>query len=32
MTPARMTPEVAKKLSIAEQHHWFQQQRSVEPS
>jgi hypothetical protein len=23
-----MTPEVAKKLSIAEQHHWFQQQRS----
>jgi hypothetical protein len=23
-----MTQEVAKKLSVAEQHHWFQQQRS----
>jgi Purple acid Phosphatase, N-terminal domain len=28
MTRVRMTPDVAKKLSVAEQHHWFQQQRS----
>lgn len=28
MTRVRMTQEVAKKLSVAEQHHWFQQQRS----
>jgi hypothetical protein len=28
MTPLRMTPDVARKLSIAEQHEWFQRQRS----
>jgi hypothetical protein len=28
MTPQRMTKEVAKTLSLAEQHEWFQQQRS----
>jgi hypothetical protein len=28
MTPARMTPEIARTLSLAEQHEWFQQRRS----
>ena len=28
MAPKRMTRDVAKKLSLAEQHEWFQQQRS----
>ena len=28
MAPKRMTREVAKNLTIAEQHEWFQQQRS----
>jgi Calcineurin-like phosphoesterase/Purple acid Phosphatase, N-terminal domain len=28
MAPKRMTREVAKNLSIAEQHEWFQKQRS----